>query len=148
MPDPPEPPLWTPAPERVARANLTAFAESRRRATGRDRPAYRALHAWSVARPEEFWPAVWRFCGLVATERPGREPWDAVGVGLERMAPPDPVTGPWWFPGARLSFAENLLRYRDDRPALVAWNETGRRGELSYPALSHATARVAAALPP
>jgi acetoacetyl-CoA synthetase len=146
MPDPRERPLGTPAPERVARAKLTAFAESLRRTTGRDLPDYQSLHAWSVARPDEFWPAVWPFCGVVATERPGREPWGAVGVGLERMAPPDPVTGPWWFPGARLSFAENLLRYRDDRRALVAWNETGRRGELSYAALARATARVAAAL--
>ena len=146
MPDPREQPLWVPAPERVARAQLTAFAESVRRATGRDVSDYRALYAWSIERPEEFWPAVWRFGGVVATERPGRDPWEAVGVGLERVAPPDPVTGPWWFPGAQLNFAENLLRHRDERAALVAWNEAGRQGELSYAGLARATARVAAAL--
>src|SRR5260370_9311173 len=117
MPDPPEPPLWTPAPERVARANLTAFAESRRRATGRDLPDYRALHAWSVARPEEFWPAVWRFFGLGATERPGGEPGGAGGRGVGRLAPPHPPTGPRGFPGARPPLAANLLRLPDARPA-------------------------------
>src|SRR5438132_11801719 len=62
------------------------------------------------------------------------------------MAPPDPVRGPSWFPGARLNFAENLLRRRDAHPALVAWNESGTRRELSYRALHTAAARVAAAL--
>src|SRR2546429_9242475 len=62
------------------------------------------------------------------------------------MTPPDPVQGPRWFPGARLNFAENLLRQGDAHPALVAWNESGTRRELSYRALHAATARVAAGL--
>jgi acetoacetyl-CoA synthetase len=99
-----------------------------------------------VAHPEAFWPEVWRFCGVVADERPGREPWDEVVVGLERMAPPDPALGPRWFPGARLNFAENLLRYDDDRAALVFWNELGRQRELSYRDLNAAVAAVATAL--
>jgi acetoacetyl-CoA synthetase len=139
-------PLWTPRPDRVARANLTAFAERVRRDWRRDVGDYRSLYDWSVACPEQFWPTVWRFCGVIAVEREGREPWDAVGFGLDRMAPPDPVKGPRWFPGARLCFAENLLRYRDAHHALVFWNESGRRRELSYKELHAATAQVAAAL--
>src|SRR2546426_4904213 len=53
---------------------------------------------------------------------------------------------PIWFPGARLNFAENLLRQGDAHPALVARNESGARRELSYRALHEATARVATAL--
>jgi acetoacetyl-CoA synthetase len=83
---------------------------------------------------------------VVAEERPGREPWDEVVVGLERMAPPDPELGPRWFPGARLNFAENLLRYDDDRAALVFWNELGRQRELSYRELKAQVAAVATAL--
>ena len=52
-------------------------------------------------------------------------------VGRDRMAPPDPELGPRWFPGARLNFAENLLRYRDDREALVFWNERGPQRALT-----------------
>ena len=48
--------------------------------------------------------------------RSGRaDPWDEVVVGLDRMAPPDPVLGPRWFPGRALNFAENLLRHADVR---------------------------------
>jgi acetoacetyl-CoA synthetase len=140
------PPIWTPPPERVARANLSAFIAEVQRHAGADVRDFRSLHRWSVERREAFWPAVWRFCGLVAEERAGRDPWDAVGIGLDRMAPPDHGLGPRWFPGARLNFAENLLRRRDAHPALVFRNESGRRRELSYAELHAESARVAAAL--
>ncbi len=78
--------------------------------------------------------------------RPGRQPWDEVVIGLDRMGPPDPVLGPRWFPGSRLNFAENLLRFTDDRTALVFWNEHGRQRELSYATLTKEVVRVAAAL--
>ena len=87
---------------------------------------YERLYQWSVDHPERFWPEVWRYCGVIADERPGRDPWDDVVVGLDRMAPPDPVLGPRWFTGARLNFAENLLRFDDDQEALVSWNESGQ----------------------
>jgi acetoacetyl-CoA synthetase len=89
---------------------------------------------------------VWEFCGVIADERPGRDPWDDVVIGLDRMAPPDPKLGPRWFPGARINFAENLLRYGDDHPAIVFWNERGRQRELSYAELRREVARMAGAL--
>jgi len=141
-------PIWSPSPERAARANMTRFIEHvrERRPAGADAVVdYRSLYAWSVERPEAFWPEVWRFCGVVAEARGGREPWDKVLVGRDRMAPPDPVLGPRWFPGARLNFAENLLRYDDDRDALVFWNERGRQRALSFHALGEAVAAAAAA---
>ena len=107
---------------------------------------FASLYRWSVERPEAFWPMVWEFCGVVADKRSGKPPWDDVVIGLDRMAPPDPKLGPQWFPGARLNFSENLLRYADDHPALVFWNERGRQRTLSYAELGEEVARVAAAL--
>src|SRR5688500_10763832 len=111
--------LWTPDPNRVKRANLTAFIShvQKKKPTGSEEVRdYPSLYRWSVERPDAFWPEVWRFCGVVAEDRPGQLlPWDEVVVGLERMAPPDPQLGPLWFTGARLNFAENLLRYGDDQ---------------------------------
>jgi acetoacetyl-CoA synthetase len=141
-------PLWIPDAERVKRANLTAFINH----IQKQKPAgaeavhdFPTLYRWSVQRPEAFWPMVWEFCGVVSDEGSGK-PWHEVVIGLERMAPPDPKLGPRWFPGARLNFAENLLRYADDHPALVFWNERGRRRELSYAELNDEVARVASAL--
>jgi acetoacetyl-CoA synthetase len=62
------------------------------------------------------------------------------------MAPPDPAAGPRWFPGARLNFAENLLRRRDGREAVVAWNEAGRYRSLTGGELFDAAMRFASAL--
>ncbi|MGH7636856.1 MAG: acetoacetate--CoA ligase [Gemmatimonadaceae bacterium] len=135
-----ESPLWEPTPDQIRIANLTRFM------AGIGSFTYEELYAWSVAAPEQFWPAVWRFCGILADEHDGREPWHRVVIGADRVAPPDPVSGPRWFPGARLNFAENLLRFHDDRPAIVFWNELGRQRELSYAQLHIDVARVAAAL--
>ena len=143
-----EAPLWTPAPEDLARANLTRFRArlAERHPDAGPLGAYAELHRWSVAHREEFWAELWRFAGVVADERPGRDPWDAVLVGRDRMAPPAPGVGPRWFPGARLNFAENLLRRRDDADAVVSWDERGRRRTLSFRELHDEVARVAGAL--
>jgi acetoacetyl-CoA synthetase len=141
-------PLWTPSPDRVAHANLTAFIRWVREggpaaAAVTDLPS---LYRWSVERREDFWAAVWRFTGIIADTRPDGSVWTAVGVGLDRMAPPDRELGPRWFPGARLNFVENLLRETAERPAVVALREGGERRELRWPALRSHVASVAAAL--
>ena len=149
MPASEEAPLWIPDAERVRRANLTAFIDhirANKPAESKGVKDFTSLYQWSAKHPEAFWPEVWRFCGIVAEERPAHDPWDEVVIGLDRMAPPDPKLGPRWFPGARLNFAENLLRYADDHPAIVFWNERGRQRTMSYADLGQEVARVAAGL--
>ena len=124
---------------------------------------YPSLYEWSVGHPERFWPAVWRFCGVIADDEERRfartrgsaptqrSPWTDVVVGLDRMAPPDSNLGPRWFSGARLNFAENLLRHaRDEQmgahPAIVAWNERGRQRSMTFGELRDEVARVARAM--
>jgi acetoacetyl-CoA synthetase len=138
-------PLWTPSPERIARSNLVRFMAL---AGARGAPAYdyTSLYRWSIEQPEAFWPLVWEFSGLVADRGPEGRQWDRVAVGLDRMAPPDPERGPRWFPGARLNFAENLLRRADDHDALVFWNEHGRQRAVSYIELRREVARIAGGL--
>jgi acetoacetyl-CoA synthetase len=138
-------PLWTPSPDRVNRANLTRFIAAAR-AAGAPADGYPGLYRWSVEQPEAFWPLLWRFTGVVAERRADGREWDQVAVGSDRMAPPDPERGPRWFLGARLNFAENLLRRSDDHDALVFWNERGPQRRLSYAELNRDVARVGAAL--
>ena len=144
-------PLWTPGPERAAATNLARFAAAAR-AAGYSPPSgaaavdYASLYDWSVAHPERFWPVVWELCGVLADTRPDGSQWTEVVRGLDRMAPPLPDAGPRWFLGAKLNFAENLLRYRDDHVALVARNERGRGRTLTYAQLAEEVADVADAL--
>ena len=138
-------PIWTPSPADVARANVTRFMRDAIQPLGGGASLVtdsQALYAWSIEHPEQFWPEVWRFCGVIADERDGTT-WDDVLIGGDRMAPPDPVHGPRWFEGARLNFAENLLRFRDDRHALVFWTEQGAQRRLTFAELADAVARFA-----
>ena len=96
---------------------------------------YASLHRWSVECPEEFWAALWRFVEV----RAHREP-DRVVDHFDRMP------GARWFPGSELNFAENLLRYRDGRQALVFWSEDGRKREMSYRELYFEVGALASAL--
>ena len=120
-------PLMRPAPAVAERSRMARFM---RRAGCAD---YDALHAWSIANREAFWQALWDDAGVVASAPPR-----AV------LAHGDDMLRSRWFPGAKLNFAENLLRWRDDRPALIATSESGERQALSHAELHRATARVAA----
>jgi acetoacetyl-CoA synthetase len=82
----------------------------------------------------------------VAQQRPDGSFWSEVVHGIDRMAPPDAELGPRWFLGARFNFAENLLRFRDDHPALIVRNELGRGRVLTYAQLADEVEAVAGAL--
>jgi len=103
-------------------------------------------HTWSLRERETFWAALWLWSGVIAEPLPGGGEWDAVLIGRDRMAPPDAVLGPHWFEGARLNFAENLLRRRDDGVALIACGEHGEARRLTHRELAAEVAAVAAAL--
>jgi acetoacetyl-CoA synthetase len=91
-------PLWQPSPSRVATSRLTALVRAVEAAGGGPFPDYAALHRWSVTDAPAFWREVWTTCGVLG------QPGDRLAIDLDRMP------GARFFPDARLSFAENLLR--------------------------------------
>ena len=122
-------PLWRPSPEQLAEANMTAFMEEASRRTGLAFDSYEALWQWSVEDLEGFWSLVWDFGGVEGDKG------ERVGVDLDRMP------GARWFPEARLNYAENLLRRRDEGDALVFWGEDRVKRRLSHAALYDAVSR-------
>ncbi|MEX0900926.1 MAG: acetoacetate--CoA ligase [Gammaproteobacteria bacterium] len=126
---------WQPPQTRAAASNMQRFLEHVRDEYAPEVANYAGLWRWSTANPERFWPAVWAHCGVVASTT-----WSRV------LDKPEAMPGARWFPGARLNFAENLLRYRDDRSALIFVGENGERRELTYAQLYREVARVAAGL--
>jgi len=128
-------PLWRPSPERIAQANLTAFLAQVKRDWGAALGDYDALYRWSIEEMEKFWLSVWDFCGVIAETR-----------GDTVLADGDRMPGARFFPEARLSYAENLLRRRDDADAIVFRGEDKVRRRLTHRALYDAVARLARAL--
>ena len=127
-------PLWQPSPEAIAATQMDQFRRLVNEQFGLDLADYSDLYQWSVDQREDFWRTLWDFGEVIASERS-----DAV-LGKDVMP------GAEWFPQAKLNFAENLLRYRDDRIALVERLENGARRELSYADLYRRVERLAAAL--
>ena len=117
--------LWRPSAAAINDANLTRFV----RPLGLSPPDYAALHRFSIEQRDEFWQAVWDFCDVVAERGTGPVVLDA-----ERFP------GSRWFPAARLNFAENLLRHRDDNVAIVSILENGQRRTLTYRQLADQSA--------
>jgi acetoacetyl-CoA synthetase len=95
---------------------------------------YDVLYEWSLSEPERFWRLVWEFFDVRG------DPGDIVLRNGEAMP------GARWFPDARLNFAENLLRRRDDHAALIFRGEDGRRESTSYRELYASVARLATSL--
>jgi acetoacetyl-CoA synthetase len=97
--------------------------------------SYDGLYQWSVDHIPEFWKEMWAFAAIKSSVA-----YDQVIDDVNRMP------GARWFEGARLNFAENLLRHRDNRPALVFRGEDKLRRTLTYAQLYDEVARVAEAL--
>ena len=114
--------LWKPDARRIESANMTRFMKAHGHST------YQRAYEWSITRPEEFWPAVWKFAELKASA-----PWTRVCDDVSKMP------GARWFEGARLNFAENLLRFSDDRIALSSNLHPAGFDELMPKTLATAT---------
>ena len=127
--------MWSPDTARRKEANLTRFIECLAARRGLQFDSYSSLHRWSIEQPDAFWFELAHFADV-------RAEWADAPVLVEG----DKMPGARWFPGARLNFAENLLRFHDDHPALLATNERGQRRALSYKQLHTEVGRIAAGL--
>jgi acetoacetyl-CoA synthetase len=111
----------------VDRANVTAFARWLERCRGRQFGDYDALWRWSVTDLDGFWQAVWDYCGIEASVPP------AAVLGRRTMPGAD------WFPGARLNYAQHVLRNeRAGQDALYHQSETTPLTGLPWPELGNA----------
>ena len=96
---------------------------------------YRDLYNWSVNEITYFWEAVWSFGNPV------------VSKDYQQVVDDDSkMPGAKWFSGARLNFAENLLRRRDNHTAILSRGEGKDDRKISYNELYSEVEKMAAAL--
>jgi acetoacetyl-CoA synthetase len=117
-------PLWTPDDRRSSATTLSAFCSWLSARTGKSLGDYDELHRFSSADPAEFWSAVWDFTRVSGDK--GEPPY----IADARRMP-----GAAFFPGARLNFAENLLRHEGKGDAIVFWGEGKVRRRLTWDVL-------------
>jgi acetoacetyl-CoA synthetase len=127
--------LWQPSEERTRQANITKFIDFVNRKHGLEINSYAQLYEWSIDNTSDFWAAMWEFGGIKAS-RGYNKVVDNSGK----------FPGARWFTGARLNFAENLLRYRDDHLAFIFKGETQKPVRMTYTEVYNSVARLAKSL--
>ncbi len=127
--------LWEPTEEIINKSNIKKFIDFVNRRYGLNIKDYFSLYEWSCKNIPEFWSAFWDFSGVKYSEK-----FRGVVDDLKKFP------GAKWFVGARLNYAENMLRYRDNRIAFSFISEKGDRKKLTYEELYEIVSRLSRAL--
>jgi len=128
-------PLWVPSEERVKQANITRFMSFINKKHGVEFDSYDQLYKWSIESLPEFWQGIWDFGEVRASHG-----YNAVVDDLDKFP------GARWFVGARLNFAENLLRFRDAHVAFIFRGEIPKSASMTYAELYDSVACLAKSL--
>jgi len=127
--------MYQPSVEQIERSQMFEFKEYINGRHGINLENYQDLHGWSVNQIPDFWEAVWSYFDIIHSES-----YTQIVDDVSKMP------GAKWFNGARLNFAENLLRHRDDKIALIFKGEGQPTRKLTYCELYLAVAKTAQAL--
>ena len=99
--------LWKPSNEQIQNSNMTEFMEYVNQKYDKDFNTYTQLFDWSVEEIESFWEAIWDRSEIVHSEKYNEILGEAEQSELV-------IPRPAWFKGAKLNFAENLLKKDND----------------------------------
>ncbi|MFA9270302.1 MAG: acetoacetate--CoA ligase [Baekduiaceae bacterium] len=122
-------PLWSPSPERVARARMTKFAAD----VGMPGASYEDLWRWSVDDLDAFWAAIWTQFGVAGE-------FDAVLADAS-------MPGAVWFPGTVVNYAERMFAGKaDDALAIQQASEVRPLESWTWGRLRAETATIRAGL--
>ena len=127
--------MWQPTADQVRLTEMDKFRRLVNEKYNLQLNSYEDLHHWSVSNIKEFWAEMWNFGGIIYSKQ-----YTEVVDDLTMMP------GAKWFSGTRLNFAENLLRFRNDRTAFVFQGEDQPIRSLTYSKLHTAVAQTAHAL--
>ena len=81
---------------------------------------YDELYDWSIKDIPNFWKAIWQFGEIKYSQN------------YDSIISDDEMIDTKWFAGARLNFAENLLKYRDSGIAIISVRENSPTVKLTY----------------
>ncbi len=128
-------PLWQPSEERIKKTNMYSFMNQVNETFHKNFTTYPELWEWSVENLEDFWATTWDFIDIKASQ-----PYETA------IDDPVKMPGARFFVNTKLNFAENLLRFRNDNPALIFRGEDSIRRTLTYSQLYGEVAKTASAL--
>ncbi|MHA1167564.1 MAG: acetoacetate--CoA ligase [Candidatus Hodarchaeales archaeon] len=127
--------LWEPTEEIVKDSNTSKLINFINKRFDLSIDSYKQLYSFSVDNIPDFWEAMWEFGKVIASRN-----YDKVVEDLSVFP------GTKWFPGAKLNYAENLLRYNDDQTAFIFRDETQKISRITYNDLHLQVAKLSKSL--
>ncbi|MCH8010359.1 MAG: acetoacetate--CoA ligase [Candidatus Marinimicrobia bacterium] len=127
--------MWQPGKKTISNSQMDQFRRYVNDHYNLTLSDYVDLYDWSITNVPDFWSAMWEFGDIIRSK-----PFNKVVDDATKMP------GSNWFLGTRLNYAENLLRYRDDRTAIVFLGEGQPIRSLTYRQLYEEVRRLAFAL--
>lgn len=118
-------PLWIPSIDRIENSNMKEYIHWVNKRFNRSFIDYQELYSWSINSIEEFWLSIFEY-GKFLYSGSIESILDYEFKG-KKVAP-----GAKWFNGIELNFAENLLRNRSYKYAIISYNEKGLSSKISY----------------
>ena len=128
--------MWQPSNSTINSSQLTVFTKYIEEKFNCQFDDYKALWQWSIDNKELFWLSIWQFFSVIH-QSPPTTIFKSNGSEFYQNT---------WFNGAKLSFAENLLKNKSENIALCFINETGTKTSLSYLQLNNLCGRLANAM--
>ena len=127
--------MWRPTNQQIDQAQLTQFRLAVNNKFGVSLQSYDDLYQWSLDHAAEFWSEIWDMGPILSSVKANE-----VVDDLSKMP------GATWFSGSQLNYAENLLRFRDDRIAIHFRGEAQVRRSVTYVELFALVAKTAQAM--
>lgn len=127
--------LYEPSPAKIAEANITAYMQAINARFGLNLYHYPDLYQWSIDHLDDFWASLSDFCDVE---------FDEPATTILKATPE--MLGSEWFVGAKVNYAKHALRFRDERVAIRAYDESGHTQTLTYAELYQAVAKAQHAL--
>ena len=127
--------LWKPSKDQINSSQLEAFRLQVNSRFNLKIENYSELHSWSISNINDFWKAIWEFMAIKCSSN-----YNQV-VDDENKMP-----GAKWFDGLLFNFAENILRTKSDKAAIIFQSENADRKIISYNELYDEVEKVASTL--
>ena len=127
--------LWKPSKDQINSSQLEAFRLQVNSRFNLKIENYSELHSWSISNIKDFWKAIWGFMAIKCSSN-----YNQV-VDDENKMP-----GAKWFDGLLFNFAENLLRIKSDKAAIIFQSENADSKIISYNELYDEVEKVASTL--
>lgn len=123
--------LWEPTIDFIKKTQMDQFRCQVNVKLNLNLANYQELYNWSISELEQFWASFWECADLIYSQN-----------YTKVLDSGNHISQCQWFLDSKLNYAENLLRYRDEKTAIIFVNECAIQQKISYSELYQLVAKA------